>query len=164
MKFKPGEKVRRVDESEWPEEFGYKDEVFIVRWSSNHLVSMIGWPLDRTAPVVCYERVKEKAMKYEVAKWYPWTGGECPVHPKTLVVCKFDDGAENLPEEAGKWVWHGRDIVAFKVVEEYEEPREWWLLVSSLSTFAPSVFETQEEAKMYKMGNDKIIKVREVKE
>ena len=105
-------------------------------------------------------------MKYEVGKWYPWTGGECPVHPYTKVVCKFDDGAENCePEAAGTWIWLGCGIVAFKVVEEYEEPMEFWIVVED-GVPRDIAFLNEADAKHYidVFYGDRYIKVREVKE
>ena len=104
-------------------------------------------------------------MSYEVGKWYGWTGGDCPVHPHTKVICKFDDGAENCePEAAGTWIWWGCDIVAFKVVEEYKEPREFWVLLSHLKGVSSQLHDTKVEAKNHMTPTDELIKVREVKE
>ena len=104
-------------------------------------------------------------MQYEVGRWYPWTGGKCPVHPYTKVVCKLDDGTENRePEAAGNWIWPGCVVVAFKVVEEYKEPREWWVLLSHLKGVSSELCETKEQAEASMTDTDELIKVREVKE
>jgi len=106
-------------------------------------------------------------MKYEVGKWYPWTGVVRPVHRKTLVTCKFVDGEESLPEEAGRsvFIWSGEDIVAFKVVEEYKEPREFWILYSGQpDVYSHGVYDCLEDARDHAVWSDEVIKVREVKE
>jgi hypothetical protein len=71
-------------------------------------------------------------VNYNDGNWHGWNGGECPVHPKSLLeviyldnglsciddafsgACDFSAGAE-LP------------IIAFRVIKEYREPREWWI-------------------------------------
>lgn len=74
----------------------------------------------------------EGNMKYEVGVWYGWNGGECPVHPLTTVEAAFSDGVE--PEEAAYgWVWSsrvGRPIIAFRIIEEYKEPKREFVHVS----------------------------------
>ena len=103
-------------------------------------------------------------MSYEVRKWYPWTGGKCPVHRFTKVVCKFDDGAERSGR-AELWDWkEGAGIVAFEVVEEYKEPREWWVLLSHFKGVSSELCETKEQAEDNMADTNELIKVREVKE
>jgi hypothetical protein len=102
-------------------------------------------------------------MKYEIGKWYGWTGGDCPVHPLSKVVCKFDDGSESdAPEIAGVENWDYGEIVAFKVVEEYEEPREWWAVVSPNEVIW-KVFKSKGYAENNIDPGEKLIKIREVK-
>ena len=102
-------------------------------------------------------------MKYEVDKWYPWTGGECPVHPRTKVTCLLKDG-RNLNDEASNFGWTIW-IVAFKVVEEYEEPMEFWIVVED-GVPRDIAFLNEADAKHYidVFYGDRYIKVREVKE
>lgn len=69
---------------------------------------------------------------YNDGKWHGWNGGKCPVHPETVVEVRSwagcartvnaksiqswgDDGAQSQP-------------VAFRVIKEHREPREWWIL------------------------------------
>lgn len=67
---------------------------------------------------------------YNDGLWHGWNGGECPVHPKTKVELV-----------AGNWLasgiaarehdWSGDQkypIIAFRVVKEFREPREWWIV------------------------------------
>ena len=112
-------------------------------------------------------------MRYEVGKWYPWTGGGCPVHPKTEVLCMFQDGRK-IPGIARSFLGQriarplyeasSLPIVAFMVVKEYKEPREWWLLLSHLEGLSSELHETKEKARQKMNDTDELIKVREVKE
>ena len=70
--------------------------------------------------------------------WHSWNGGECPVHPKTViraVLC--DTGKKEGDDFHGQWIqreagrfqpicWHNR-IEVFRVMKEHREPRQWWL-------------------------------------
>jgi hypothetical protein len=116
-------------------------------------------------------------MKYEVDRWYPWWGGDCPVHGKTEVICMFQDGAK-VQGFARQFSWPRprprenaicvANIVAFKVLEEYEEPREFWALISVRDGIPFAMYKTWEEAweEAEKKTNyrKEIVKVREVKE
>ena len=112
-------------------------------------------------------------MKYEVDKWYPWMGGKCPVHDKTEVICMFRDGAK-VQGLARQFSWSRSwsrpgvhcdiNIIAFKVVDEYNEPREWWALVSHQEGLSHIMFDTREEAEKKRNYRDEIVKVRELKE
>ena len=59
-----------------------------------------------------------------------WNGGDCPVHPETVV--KFwTDGGSYGKCRAGKLRWKHKelagDIIAFHVVEQYVEPKVIWV-------------------------------------
>ena len=66
---------------------------------------------------------------YNDGKWHGWNGGERPVHPKSVVEAVWHDanqettGIRKGPALAG--AWRGQ-IVKFRVVKEYREPRECW--------------------------------------
>lgn len=69
---------------------------------------------------------------YNDGKWHGWNCGECPVHPDTVVDAVFEHGTP-VTNEARKLRW-GKDtsgldvdIVAFRVVKEHKEPREFWV-------------------------------------
>jgi len=69
---------------------------------------------------------------YNDGEWHGWNGGECPVHPKSVVDVKFNDGEECEEEEAEVWDWetHFVKIIAFRVTKPYVEPpkpREFWI-------------------------------------
>ena len=69
--------------------------------------------------------------EYEVGKWYGWNGGECPVHPETVVEVQFDTDRD--VDKAKFWGWQhqhegtGSDIIAFRIIKEHKEPREVWM-------------------------------------
>ena len=72
---------------------------------------------------------------YRDGKIHGWNGGECPVHPKDEVkVWLREDKAEDNGYGKGEewvWKWHEdynqSDIIAFKVVKKYVEPKTIWV-------------------------------------
>ena len=71
-------------------------------------------------------------IDYNDGEWHGWNGGECPVHPKSVVDVKFNDGAEFKGQEAEDWIWNATcyKIIAFRVTKPYVEPpkpREFWI-------------------------------------
>lgn len=116
--------------------------------------------------------------KYETGVWYGWNGGKCPVHPSSTVeLVLLDDTHPSRPydplsgrevlaiEASGVWEWAPghRQAIAFRVVKEYREPREWWLAKGVTYTHA---YEDLEGAQTYERCNRgvEIIHVREVVE
>lgn len=73
-----------------------------------------------------------------------WNGGDCPVHPKTVVECWMRvDGWAHC--KAGELDWghseKGFDIIAFQVVKEYVEPaRPAALKVIWVNEYAPGTY------------------------
>ncbi len=73
---------------------------------------------------------------YNDGKWHGWNGGDCPVHPKTIVEYVWHDpirstagfGGARLAYDFGHsrlaWV----HVVKFRVIKEHKEPREYWLV------------------------------------
>lgn len=59
----------------------------------------------------------------ETDGWIPWSGGECPVHPDTIVEIEFSSGIRPPASKASYWSWswppgtNGSDIVAYRVTE-----------------------------------------------
>lgn len=102
--------------------------------------------------------------EYKENVWYGWNGGECPVHHETEVEYIYLDdsiGPCLCQDKAGHFIWNGDDpmpLIAFRVVKEYKEPREFFI-VGSLAIVS------EEYAKVC-MDNTGIkgIKVREVLE
>jgi len=73
---------------------------------------------------------------YNDGNWHIWNGGECPVHPKSVVEARIRlPSASNWDAQersACEWAWHhdinkDTDIIAFRVVKEYREPRDFWI-------------------------------------
>lgn len=78
---------------------------------------------------------------YNDGKWHGWNGGECPVHPRSVVQIQLADETRLQVEAemtdcltgAGNHLWDhsypigANDIIAFRVVKEYHEPREVWV-------------------------------------
>ena len=59
-----------------------------------------------------------------------WNGGECPVHPETVVEVWFRRKDSDICK-ANALFWHHADayddIIAFKVVKPYVEPKVIWV-------------------------------------
>lgn len=69
---------------------------------------------------------------YNDGKWHGWNGGECPVHPETVVEVSVADTKPYIAKSPAKeWSWSDADapIIDFRVVKEYKEPREWWVAI-----------------------------------
>lgn len=84
---------------------------------------------------------------YNDGKIHGWNGGECPVHPKTVV--EYWTRSNGRSEECGgdlNWTHCERiyDIIAFRVVKEYREPKTIW--VNEYKTGMIS-YHTEGEAK-----------------
>lgn len=65
--------------------------------------------------------------------WIGWNGGDMPVHPETTVEYIMDGGTK-CTDKAGDLEWNdptfGEEwlIRVYRVVKEYREPREVWVL------------------------------------
>lgn len=71
---------------------------------------------------------------YNDGEWHIWSGGECPVNPKSRgdVVWLHTLGPANVIEDEvlGTITFGGNDygkVAAFRVTKECRDPREWWL-------------------------------------
>ena len=107
---------------------------------------------------------------YTDGNWWGWNGGDCPVHPGTVVeyVCRDTLRDEDV---AGNLVWDEADeecdpIIAFRVTKEHKEPREWWCLWSPRGILIGNFDKKTAEERNLKnySGAGKIIHVREVME
>lgn len=105
---------------------------------------------------------------YNDGNWWGWNGGECPVHPKTVVEVLFDDGsgAKEINADTISWNYPPAQPVAFRVIREHREPRVWWRVGKHLH-------ETEEKAQAFlndlalnypTMDFGPIVKVVEVEE
>lgn len=81
---------------------------------------------------------------YNNGEWHDWNGGECPVHPESVVEVRVwlaGYGADGATNNAGMWRWRHNggmgDIIAFRVVTPYVEPKKpcefWAYQVQSLN-------------------------------
>ncbi len=120
---------------------------------------------------------------YNDGKWHGWNGGECPVHPMTIVAAIYGGETPDVPETrldgvirlAGQFqssCWNHDEIIsirskiiAFRVVKEHREPREFWVCESP-DHRRPVVFASEAEMKAasWVPGLDQITHVREVLE
>ena len=69
---------------------------------------------------------------YNDGKWHQWTGGECPVDPRSQVKVRLldpDDEHGSMTSIASDWIWEHRcpPVIAFRVVKEHTGPREFWV-------------------------------------
>ncbi len=85
---------------------------------------------------------------YNDGKIHGWNGGECPVHPNTLVKVFYKGILSNLDYKANNLSWkhfNGTgDIVAFQVVKEYKEPLVVW--ANMYDNGFGYVYKSEEEA------------------
>lgn len=108
-------------------------------------------------------------MDYNDGNWNGWNGGECPVHPKSVVECRFMDAGHiynGKKSVASYFSWdHHREellagngnIIAFRVITPYVEPkkpREFWIR-------SGMAFPADEKEKLQHWGGE-IIHVSEV--
>ena len=65
---------------------------------------------------------------YNDGKIHGWNGGDCPVHPETVVKVWFRVGAASYGN-GYDWVHTGEnaDIIAFQVVKQFVEPKVIWV-------------------------------------
>lgn len=93
---------------------------------------------------------------YNDGKWHGWNGGKCPVHLESIVeIATSGTRGGVCQDRAGTFIWSGSDylgnpIVAFRVVKEHREPREFWVKVYAVgglkecASFAPGAFKVRE--------------------
>ena len=103
---------------------------------------------------------------YNDGNWHGWNGGECPVHPESIVDVKFNEGTEYEGHEAEDWIWNGKlyRIIAFRVTKPYVEPpkpREFW--INEYAWGFSDLHDNKAEANEYATKNRiRCIHVREV--
>ena len=102
---------------------------------------------------------------YNDGKWHGWNGGECPVHPESVVSIVLENGSVYHNQRADDWDFsNGEDclpIIAFRVTKPYVEPRkprEWWVCWDD----GDGILVTKVKRPDYHYDN--IIHVREVLE
>jgi hypothetical protein len=100
---------------------------------------------------------------YNDGKWHGWNGGGCPVHPESVVEVRLAsigvgfDGQQKRARECNFCSTGLRsDLIAFRVVKPYVDPREGWIVPGQL-------YDSARQAKIAHPGVEPI-RVREVKE
>jgi hypothetical protein len=85
---------------------------------------------------------------YNNGQIHGWNGGECPVHPETVVKFWTRDGRSFSEGTAKCLRWsnlsENSDIIAFQVVKQHVEPKVIW--VNEYPSGAVC-YETKEDAK-----------------
>lgn len=113
-----------------------------------------------------FELVKEPTpmTNYNDKQIHGWNGGDCPVHPETVVGYWLRAGFAG-EGTAKYWGWDHKDsdndIIAFRVMKEYVEPREWWVWRDSRGR-VNGMFNTKTTRDdVHFLAGDEIIHVRE---
>lgn len=88
---------------------------------------------------------------YNDGKIHGWNGGDCPVHPLTIVKLYFKRHTASNSEFVANvvsWLHHDEsdDIVAFQVVKEYKEPMVIW--VNMYNSGLKAVHENEKSARL----------------
>lgn len=111
---------------------------------------------------------------YNDGNWHDWTGGECPVHPKSEIegYWKVEDShiypmAKSAIYNAGQagglnFEWGGQTrLHLFRVTKPYVGPREFW--INEYDWGFGGAFGSKADADKYAMNNRvRCIHVREV--
>lgn len=111
---------------------------------------------------------------YNDGKWHRWAGEDmkpASVHPKSKIEYIWLSDTSNsgrrtrvagADEDESSPAW--RQILAFRVIEEHREPREWWALWSPSGTLIGNFTEcgAHEKNDDYYGGRGEIIHIREV--
>ena len=67
-------------------------------------------------------------VDYNDGEWHGWNGGECPVHPESLIELRTTSGYHETDRKAGITAWAKPKL--FRVTKPYVEPpkpREFWI-------------------------------------
>lgn len=69
-------------------------------------------------------------VDYNDGKIHGWNGGECPVHPLSVVEGWMECG-EKSTATASSWYWENifgdGNLIAFRVVKVFKEPKTLWV-------------------------------------
>ena len=106
--------------------------------------------------------------EYVTGQNYGWNGGECPVHPETVVEVWFRGRYRQSALKASYLEWeHGNstgDIVCFQVITPYAEPKVIW--VNEYESGCGATYTSEEQAKSlaYRYHTRSAVTYVEVKE
>lgn len=104
---------------------------------------------------------------YNNGQIHGWNGGECPVHPETVVEVWFRDG-QKLKTKGHILVWKGEcpecDIIAFQVVKQHVEPKVIWVNETKGVVYEAYTSEEAARRTVYFSTSRIAVKYVEVKE
>jgi hypothetical protein len=96
-----------------------------------------------------YKHEVRRPTDYNNGQIHGWNGGDCPVHPETVVRYWLRSGRtfDENTAHALRWCHNesAGDIVAFQVVKAYVEPKVIWVNEANLLEDW-SVYATEEAA------------------
>lgn len=105
-------------------------------------------------------------IDYNDGKIHGWNGGECPVHPETIVNIWFRGSGydEVFTAKVLRWShnYNDGDVIAFRVTKAHREPKTIW--VNEYKTMK-SGWDTEDEARQRGQQHDAIriaVEYREV--
>lgn len=85
---------------------------------------------------------------YNKGEIWGWNGGDCPVHPESVVEIWLRDDVGGFKDRARTLAWtHDKDdgdIIAFRVVEQHVEPKSIW--VNEYANGVGQSYSTQAQA------------------
>ena len=66
---------------------------------------------------------------YNDGNWHGWDGGECPVHPESMIAVKWvtRDGCLAANDGRIARINNWKTPCLFRVTKPYAEPREFWI-------------------------------------
>ena len=65
---------------------------------------------------------------YNDGQWHGWNGGECPVHPESIIeVVTGGGGVIKMAANYGAWDDPTMQLIAFRVIKEHKGPRDFWI-------------------------------------
>ena len=104
----------------------------------------------------------DSGVDYNDGNWHGWNGGECPVHPESVIDLKWmtRDGLFGVDHERIARNYNWPTPCLFRVVEP-PKPREFW--INEYEMGFGGVFESKAKADECAAGNRiRCIHVREV--
>jgi len=123
-KTKDGERVEIIEKISTINPY-YRGDNNCAYWPNGRKSKILVSPDDIIGP---WEEPKP-ANNYNDGLWHPWNGSyECPVHPESVVNLKTKYGEGLIGYKAKDVYWEPDGVViAFTVIKEYKEPREYWI-------------------------------------
>jgi hypothetical protein len=99
---------------------------------------------------------------YNDGKWHGWNGGECPVHPSTVIEAIWDDGSRaHICADEITWEAGNTEPCAFRVISPHREAREFWVNMYE-DGFCNAYLSADEANRYASISRVELIHVREV--